>query len=220
MKRWVLAVLLVTLASLWMSAQEKKADKKGEMKHDHAAMENKGGPPPVKPGPEITKLIKMFSGSWTSAEKVEPSPMAPNGATGAGTATFKPGPGGMSLIEEYESPHGSMGPFRGHGVTWWDAKAGAFKGTWCDTMMSDCMLSSMKWQGDKLVGAPYPMDQGGQKIVMTSQYSDIKPDVITFEMGMGPTAEQAKKSMTIVYTRSGKAAAPAAKKEAAPPAKK
>ncbi len=218
MKNLFLAVLIVGFASAWIFAQEKKAEKKGEMKHEHAAMEQKGGPPPMqaKPGPEITKLIKMFSGSWTAEEKVEPSPMAPKGATGVAKATFKAGPGGLSLIEDYDSPHGSMGPFHGHGVTWWDAKAGAFKGTWCDTMMTDCMVSSMKWQGDKLVADPYPMDQGGQKMVMTSAYTDIKPDAITFEMGMGPTAEQAKKEMTIVYKRAGKAATPAAKKEAMP----
>lgn len=215
MKRMTFAVLMCLLASICLWAQEKKADKKGDMKHDHAAMEKKGGPPPMmaKPSAEMTKLIKMFSGNWTAEEKIDPNPMAPKGATGTGKAVFKPGPGGLSLIEEYDSPHGPMGAFHGHGVTWWDEKAGEFKGTWCDTMMTTCMLSSMKWQGDKLVAAPYPMDQGGQKMVMTSQYSEIKPDSITFEMGMGPTPEQAKREMTIVYKRTGK---PAAKKEEAP----
>ncbi len=216
MKKSVGLIALLVFA-VFAASQDKPAQKKsGEMKHEHAAMENKGGPPPVKPGPEITKLIKMFSGNWTVAESVEPSPMAPKGASGTGRATYKPGPGGLSLIEDYDSPHGSMGPFHGHGLIWWDAKAGMFKGTWCDSMMTDCMVSSMKWQGDKLVADPYPMDEGGQKMVMTSQYSEFKPDSITFEMGMGPTAEQAKKTMTLVYKRAGKAAVPAAKKEATP----
>src|SRR5579864_5520520 len=113
MKRLLLAFLFVTLASLWISAQEKKTDKKGDMKHDHAAMDKAPAMPAVKPAPEITRLIKMFSGTWTAAEKVEPGPMAPKGASATGTATFRPGPGGMSLIEEYDSPHGSMGPFHG-----------------------------------------------------------------------------------------------------------
>ncbi|MBZ5647826.1 MAG: DUF1579 domain-containing protein [Acidobacteriia bacterium] len=220
MKRLFFAVLIVALASLWVSAQEKKADKKGEMKHDHAAMEKKGGMPmAAKPAPEMTKLIKMFSGTWTSTEKFEPGPMMPKGGTSKGTATFKAGPGGNSLIEEYSSPHGAMGAFHGHGVTWWDAKAGAYKGTWCDSMAPDCMVGGMKWDGDNIVAIPQEMDMGGQKMVMTSKYSDIKPDSITFTMGMGPTAAQAKTTMTIVYTKQGgMAAAPAAKKADEKPA--
>ena len=213
MRRLVLAVLLVTLASLWISAQEKKAEKKG------AAKQEAGAPPMAKPAPEMTRLIKMFAGTWTSAEKFEPSPMVPKGGASQGTATFKAGPGGNSLIEEYTSPHGVMGPFHGLGVTWWDAKAGAFKGTWCDSMTNDCMVGGMKWQGDKIVGIPQTMDMGGQQMVMTSEYRDIKPGSITYTMGMGPTAEQAKTTMTIVYTKAGKPAA-AVKKEGAPPAKK
>ena len=215
MKKLLFAVLIVGFASLSVTAQDKKADKKSEMKHDHAAMADKGGMPPMsKPAPEMTKLIKMFSGTWTSAEKFEPGPMMPKGGSSTGSAVFKAGPGGNSLIEEYSSPHGAMGPFQGHGVTWWDAKAGAYKGTWCDSMANDCMVSTMKWDGDKLVAAPVETDMGGQKMTMTSQYSEIKPDKITFEMGMGPSADKAQKTMTIVYTKKGSgSAAPAAKKE-------
>jgi hypothetical protein len=64
------------------------------------------------------------------------------------------------------------------------------------------------------------MDMGGQKMVMTSSYPDIKPDAITFVMGMGPTAEQAKTTMTIVYMKAAKAATPPAKKDEGAPAKK
>ncbi len=209
MRRLVLAILLVTLASMGITAQEKKADKKGAAKPEAA------GPAMAKPAPEMTRLIKMFAGAWTSTEKFEPSPMMPKGGSSQGTAVFKAGPGGNSLIEEYSSPHGAMGAFHGLGVTWWDAKAGAFKGTWCDSMTNDCMVGGMKWQGDKIVGVPQTMDMGGQQMVMTSEYRDIKPNSITYTMGMGPTAEQAKTTMTIIYSKAGKTA-PAAKKEAAP----
>ena len=224
MKKIFLAVLIAALASLSILAQDKKTDNKsdmkhGDMKHDHGDMS--AMPPMAKPAPEMTKLIKMLSGSWTTDEKVEPGPMAPNGATGKGSATFKAGPGGMSLIEDYNSPHGSMGPFHGHGVTWWDAKSGTYKGTWCDSMTPDCMIGAMKWDGDKLVGIPQEVDMGGHKAVMTSSYTDFKPDSVTYLMGWGPTAEQAKTGMTIVYKKAGaKAATPAAKKDEAAPAKK
>lgn len=207
MKRFLAAVLLLSLACLPVSAQEKKGEKKG----------GESGPPAAKPNPEITRLLKMFAGTWTASEKIEPGPMAPKGGTGKGMATFKAGPGGNSMIEEYDSPHGAVGPFRGLGVTWWDANAGAFKGTWCDSMTQTCMVGGMKWQGEKIVGIPQTVDMGGQQMVMTSEYRDIKPHSITYVMGMGPSADQAKTTMTIVYTKAVKPTA-AAKKEA--PAKK
>ncbi len=223
MKRFLVAILTVGLASLWLGAQEKPAEKKsGEMKHEHGAMEKKGGAPPAaKPAPEITKLIKMFSGTWSTTEKFEPSPMIPKGGSSQGTATFKAGPGGNSLFEDYSSPHGAMGPFRGHGVMWWDAKEKVVKGVWCDSMAPTCMVGASKWEGENLVGVPQEMDMGGgQKMVMTSKYSDIKPDSVTYTMGGGPTADQAKTFMTIVYSKAGKSTAPVAKKGDAPPAKK
>ncbi len=81
------------------------------------------------------------------------------------------------------------------------------------------MVGGMKWQGEKIVSVPQTMDMGDQQMVMTGEYREIKPHSITYAMGMGPTAEQAKTTMTIVYTKPTKGAAPAAKKEAAAPAK-
>ncbi len=208
MKRLFVVLLLVTVACLGLSAQEKKTEKKG-------AQAEAAAPPAAKPSPEMARLLKMFAGTWNTSEKFEPGPMMPKGGSSHGTATFKAGPGGNSMIEEYSSPHGAMGPFHGLGVTWWDAKAGAFKGTWCDSMTKTCMVGGMKWQGEKIVSIPQTMDMGDQQMVMTGEYRDIKPNSITYTMGMGPTAEQAKTTMTIVYSKPAKGATPAAKKEAA-----
>ena len=60
----------------------------------------------------MQKLSKMVVGTWSSAEKQEPSPWAPKGATGRGTAVFKNGPGGLSVIQDYKSSSG-MGSFAG-----------------------------------------------------------------------------------------------------------
>jgi len=59
--------------------------------------------PMAKPAPEMQKLSKIVVGTWSTTEKHEPSPWAPKGATGKGTAVFKNGPGGLSVIEEYKS---------------------------------------------------------------------------------------------------------------------
>ncbi len=213
MKKTRITILVLAFASILVAAQEKPAEKKSTAAKQTGTTEKKPAATASKPGPEITKLIKMFSGTWTTDEKIEPGAMAPKGGSSQGMATFRAGPGGNSLIEEYSSPHGLLGPFKGHGVTWWDAKEGAYKGTWCDSMTPDCMVGGMKWEGDNIVGIPQQMDMGGQKMVMTSKYSDLKPDSITYTMGMGPSAEQAKTTMTIVYKKAAAGAMPAAKKE-------
>ena len=68
-----------------------------------------------KPSPEMTKLIQMMSGNWTVSEKQFPNPMMPNGGTGEGTASLTPGPGGLSLMENYQTTSG-MGSFKGFGT--------------------------------------------------------------------------------------------------------
>ena len=90
--------------------------------------------PMPKPDPQMTKMIKMMSGTWTVTEKSDPNPMMPKGGTGKGTATMTPGPGGMSLMEKYHSSGMMGGNFSCFGTFWWDPKANAYRGVWCDTM--------------------------------------------------------------------------------------
>src|SRR5260221_11103777 len=68
-----------------------------------------------KPAPEIERLIKMWAGHWTTVEQFEPSSEMPQGKQDKGAETIRPGPGGVSLIGNYES----NGAFFGHmDVTW------------------------------------------------------------------------------------------------------
>jgi hypothetical protein len=118
---------------------------------------------------------------------MEPAPLAPKGATGKGTATFKNGPGGLSLIQDYESS-GTMGSFTGHGVMWWDPQAGGFKGIWCASMTpTGCAVTKgvAKFEGDTLVGSD-ESDMMGQKVAMKSTWTDIKSNSFTFNLDGGP----------------------------------
>ncbi|MGI9103260.1 MAG: DUF1579 family protein [Terriglobales bacterium] len=165
-----------------------------------------------KPSPEMQKLTKMMAGTWNTAEKMEPM-MGMPASEGKGTATFTRGPGGLSLIQNYSS-QGSMGKFSGHGVSYWDDKAKAYSGLWCDSMTpGGCAnAGTSKWEGDKLVGT-MEMDMGGKKETMRMTYSDIKPDSMLFTMESSENGGPMKKTGTIEYTRA--AAAPAAAKPAA-----
>ena len=169
--------------------------------------------PMPKPDPQMTKMIKIMAGTWTVAEKSEPNPMMPKGGTGKGTATMTPGPGGMSLMEKYHST-GMMGSsFNGFGTFWWDSKANAYRGVWCDTMTpGGCDSSGMtKWEGDNLVGT-MEGEMNGQKMLTKFIYSDWKPNSFVMKMMSGPDANSLKDMMTITYTRAGGVSAAAVKK--------
>ncbi len=165
-----------------------------------------------KPSPEMQKLSKMVVGTWNTAEKHEPSPWAPKGATGKGTAVFKNGPGGLSVVQDYKSSS-AMGSFAGHGVLWWDAKAGGYKGVWCDSMTPvgcEPGKGAAKWDGNNLVGTD-ETEMMGQTIAMKQTWSDITPNSFTFTIDGGPPGGEMKRMMTIKYTRAGAAKAEAKK---------
>jgi len=165
-----------------------------------------------KPSPEMQKLSKMVVGTWSTAEKHEPSPWAPKGATAKGTAVFKNGPGGLSVVQDYKSSS-AMGSFVGHGVLWWDAKAGGYKGVWCDSMTPvgcEPGKGAAKWDGNNLVGTD-ETEMMGQTMAMKQTWSDITPNSFTFTIDGGPPGGEMKRMMTIKYTRAGAAKAEAKK---------
>jgi arabinogalactan endo-1,4-beta-galactosidase len=172
-----------------------------------AATKDPGKPPQQMamqmptPAPEMTKLIKQLSGSWTVTEKHYPNPMMPNGGTGKGTAVLTPGPGNLSLVEKYHSV-GAMGSFSGMGVFWWDPKIQAYRGLWCDNLTpTGCDTSgTTKWDGDNLVGT-MEADMGGQKMVSRFTYSDWKPSSFTMTMEMGNDPNALQKAMVVTYTK-------------------
>jgi hypothetical protein len=128
MKKFVMLVVCA-LMCVSLVGQEKPAE---TMKGQDTSAQAMGAQKP-KPAPEMEKM-KMFLGTWRTTEKHEPSPWMPKGATGKGTATYKLGPGGMALIEDYRSTSSMGGKFMGHGVIWWDEKETGYKSVWCDNM--------------------------------------------------------------------------------------
>jgi hypothetical protein len=161
-----------------------------------------------KPSPEMQKLSKMVAGTWSTTEKYEPSPWAPKGATAKGKAVFKNGPGGLSVIQDYKSSSGK-GSFTGHGVRWWNAKAGGYKGVWCDSAGCDSE-GVAKWEGSNLVETD-ESEMMGQKMAMKMTWSDITPNSFTVAIDGGPPGGEMKHMMTIKYTRAGAAKAEAKK---------
>ena len=201
-----LALLFVCASLMAQSDMKKPGAAAKKPATDAAAM------PMPKPDPQMTRMIKMMAGNWTVAEKSEPSPMFPKGGTGKGTASMTAGPGAMSLMEKYHSTGMMGGDFNGSGTFWWDAKANAYHGVWCDTMTPGGCDSSgtTKWEGDNLVGT-MEGEMNGQKMVTKFVYTDFKPNSFVMKMSSGPDANSMKEMMTITYTRAGASSSQAMK---------
>jgi hypothetical protein len=122
---------------------------------------------------------------------------------------FRPGPGKLSLIEDYKANMAGMGAFSGMGVVWWDPAANEYKSMWCDSMTpGGCAPSGTgKWEGDSLVFNG-DMEMAGQKHTMKSTYADFKSNSVTFSMEV-----DGKPSMTIKYTKAAAAKPAAAPKQ-------
>jgi hypothetical protein len=202
-------LLVVCVAfSLLAAAQDK--DKPAAKDKKSAA----AGMPSMKPSPEIQKLAKATLGSYSTKETHEPGPFMPTGGTGAGEAKFMLGPGGHSIIETYHSKSGPMGGgFRGHGVIWYDAKAGGYRSVWCDSMSPGCEVGGVtKWDGDKLVGAT-DSEMMGKKVSYKETMSNFSPEGFKMDMEMSTEGSPMKHVMTIEYMKASPAAKPAAEKE-------
>jgi hypothetical protein len=189
--------LLFALYAMFVMAQQ-QTDKKSTADSPSASQS------PMmmaKPGPEMQKFADMVLGTWTVHESHDAGDMGPAG-TSTGTATFRQGPGDLSVIEDFSS-NGSMGPVKGMGVFWWEPKQQAYKGLWCDSMTPVCYSSTTaKWEGEKLVAQGESEMPDGGKMFMKDEYTDITPTSFTFTMYGGPNANTLKKFMTIKYTRS------------------
>jgi hypothetical protein len=93
-------------------------------------------PATAQPSPEMKKLVRALSGTWAIKATYEAADGMPPGATDKGRSVYRPGPGGMALIEEYSS-HGAGGDYSGLGVMWWDDTAHSYRTTWCDNQTPD-----------------------------------------------------------------------------------
>jgi hypothetical protein len=120
----------------------------------------------TQPSSQVERLAKALSGTWSITLNVEPNEHMPKGGVGKGEEVWKPGPGGLSLIENYHST-GDEGEITGLGVAWWDEDAQRYQVTWCDNgNPTGCMVMKhgAKWVGNEVV-AMNEWEEGGKKFV-------------------------------------------------------
>jgi hypothetical protein len=205
---WFLVILGLSLGvALAQEKATKAADKTGKAP---AAAAKKAAPPDMtaKQSPEMAKLAKMMVGTWAVDEKFEAVPeMGPEAqaGTGKGTDMIKAGPAGNSLVSDLKA-RSSMGPFTGHGVIWWDAKAGAYRSLWCDSEgPGGCDAAATgKWEGNDLVftlNVEMPSPKGAMKMKMRQVYSELKPASFTFYIDSSINGGAMKRMFTLHYKK-------------------
>lgn len=105
-----LAAALVACATTTTHPQEKSAT------NDAA----KSAPAPPQPGPEMDRL-KFLLGTWDVDAEYAKSPMIPQGGKVPGWCKAQLGPGGFSIVADFEA-NGPFGKEIGHQVLSWDPK--------------------------------------------------------------------------------------------------
>jgi len=106
------------------------------------------GPP--KPAPEL-KQLEAFVGTWDATVEMM-------GQTSKGTETCRLGLGGFFLITDHDGSFMGM-PFKGHGVTGWDAASKSFQGIWADS--SGSPMTEVKEARFSRDGTVYSASAGG-----------------------------------------------------------
>jgi hypothetical protein len=189
-------ILLLTASTLVFSQTTKSKDHKPAEKKTAAPAAAQA---PPKPAPEQAKLMKAFGGSWTVSGSTEASPAGP-AEKASGTETSKSGPGGFSVVTDANMKFERMGPFKGHGVMYWDPEEKHYTGTWCDNLGPCATQGTGSWEGDKLVFNS-EMKMNGQSAKMRQTYSDITPDSYKFMIEMGDPSGNLQPWMTLNYKR-------------------
>ena len=156
-------------------------------------------PAMVQPGPEHA-VLQHDEGTWDATVEMTMAPGAPP-AVSKGVETVRMA-GGLFQITDFQSE--MMGqPFRGHGVTIWDAAKKKYASTWIDNMSSGFTHGEATYDaGAKTMsGTMEGPDMTGKIMSVRAVTSWPDRDSRVFTMYMkGPDGKEAP-GMTITYKR-------------------
>jgi Lipocalin-like domain len=147
------------------------------------------------PGPDVQNLML---GTWRTEAEYQPISDMPRGAKGLGTEIWRPGPGGLSVIEESHEKN-AKGDYEGLGVAWWDSKAQGQRFVWCDSSIPDgCYVSKevARWDGTSLVWKE-EQENAGKRHAYSEVFRDISPTSFTQVLGEGDSVASLKTTVTI-----------------------
>jgi len=142
-----------------------------------SSSEKPASPPAMQapqPGPEMQRL-NFLVGDWTMDGEYLKSPMTGNGAKQTGWYKGRLGPGGFSIIADFEADS-SLDNEIGHEVLAWDPKKDAYTTVTVGNGFPGAIIGSAKWEGDNLV-----IQTEFAKMHMRAVYSHVGEKTIQIE---------------------------------------
>ena len=139
------------------------------------------------PGPEMDKM-KFLVGLWDYNGEYKKTAMVPNGGKESGWYKAQLGPGGFSLIADFDAD-GPMGKEIGHELIAWDPGEKAYKVYIAGNTFPGVIAGTGRWEGSNFVTTS-EFNYGGTKFTLRSAYKDIQPTSVTIDeeskQGDGP----------------------------------
>jgi len=132
--------------------------------------------------PELQKLSFPL-GNWHYVQTYEKTPMTPDGGTGEGSYRAAAGPGGESIITEFEESSGKMAGISAHEVFAWDAGRKAYVGYAFVSNSPGCFLRGGTWEGGQLIFTR-EIIAGPNTIHMRFVYTEAKSDSVVVQTSM------------------------------------
>src|SRR5215469_13107441 len=125
-----------------------------------------------KLSPDMERLSFLL-GTWHAADKYEKTAFNPNGGKGKGVYRTVIGPGGFSLLTdyEYEAPHGRS---NGHYILAWDSRQRCYMGSMVSSSFPGCLSVTANWEDTTLV-LTGEFEARGKKVAFRQTFTDITP---------------------------------------------
>jgi hypothetical protein len=139
---------------------------------------------------QMQRFAESLTGSWSIEFAIKPTEALPKGGIGHGDEEWRPGPGGLSFIEEYHSV-GDEGEITGSGVYWWDEHLNRIQVLWCaNYLQSGCevMSEGATWDGDRLI-LKNRWESAGRTHSVKEVFSDISETSFTQTIYLGENFE-------------------------------
>jgi len=159
-----------------------------------------------QPSSELQSLTKALSGEWSLNVKFEPDATMPNGLANTGEETWRPGPGGFTLLEEehLRMPEGDVFLL---GIVWWNTSTKSLHGMECQNLLPyTCDVKgaqndiTMNWDG-KQFAIDEMETSSGKKSTWHEVWSEITPNSFTQTGEYGDPGGPRKRLFTIHATR-------------------
>ena len=134
-----------------------------------------------QPSSEIVGLTKALEGEWSLNVRFEPNSAKPNGLVNTGEETWRPGPGGFTLLEEehLRMPESDLSLL---GIVWWNTANKSFRGMECQNLLPyTCDVKgaqndiTMNWDGKQFVIDEMETSTAAKKSIWHEVWSDITP---------------------------------------------